>query len=313
MVTTIIASTDTAPREVRRNRASYPGDAPTNTAGWAGYRTSILNPGGFIQATTTEQHDTGGGGLVVAGAEARFAVTPGEVLQLSAELRGDHFASTGCQFYDAGGMIISGSQSQGASVALSSGWQVSTHTVTVPEGAATCRPAVFRVGQTPVGAVLDMRRWTAGGLIPFSGNYSPDPELIPSWTGAVNASESILTEIAPVVEVTPQLVDGWEASREVRNVVHTILNRPDPDVTLRASGLRSGRFRLLFPEQADALTAFAGLTDPHVFTITDPDVPAVDMTFVVAEPGGDAEATMTLDDETRSVWWVEVPFTEVIP
>lgn len=109
--------------------------------------------------------------------------------------------------------------------------------------------------------------------------------------------------------IVPELIDGYTASREARTIVHDIINRSNPDVTLRAPGLRRGSFRCLFPVQGDAIAAYGTLGTPQVFTITDPEVPAVGMSFVVAEGDLDIE----LDDETRAAWWVIVPFVEVNP
>lgn len=109
--------------------------------------------------------------------------------------------------------------------------------------------------------------------------------------------------------ITPEVVDGYTASREARTVVHPILNRSDPDITLRATGLRTGSLSCVFKDQASAITAYGILSVAQVLTLTDPEVPAVDMSFVVAE--GDLE--IALDDETREVWIVTVPFVEVSP
>ena len=109
--------------------------------------------------------------------------------------------------------------------------------------------------------------------------------------------------------IVPTQVDGYDPSIEVRNIVHTILGRPDPDVTFRAAGLRTGTLSLVFAAEADAWAAVAVLRVPQVFTLTDVDVVVVNMSFVVA-PG---ELRPTLDDATRAVWVVSVPFQEVAP
>ncbi|MEV8265965.1 hypothetical protein AB0P00_17645 [Microbacterium sp. NPDC077057] len=109
--------------------------------------------------------------------------------------------------------------------------------------------------------------------------------------------------------LTPELIDGYEAIRPTHTVVHDILNRPNPDITFRAPGLRRGQFRCLFPEQADALSAFAVLSIPQVFAITDPEVDAIDMSFIV----GEGDLSITLDEDTRDVWWITIPFVEVSP
>lgn len=109
--------------------------------------------------------------------------------------------------------------------------------------------------------------------------------------------------------VTPRLIDGYQARRETRTVVHDVLDRTAPDVTLRAPGPRVGSLRCLFPVQADAIAAFDVLGRREVFVLADADVPTVDMSFVVS--GGDLG--IELDDETRDLWWLVVPFVEVSP
>lgn len=111
--------------------------------------------------------------------------------------------------------------------------------------------------------------------------------------------------------VTPELIDGYQATRPTRTIVHDIINRPHPDITFRPAGLRRGEFRCLFPDQADALSAYAALSIPQVLAISDPDVPAIDMSFIVG-PEGESLA-IELDDETRDAWWIVVPFVEVSP
>lgn len=110
--------------------------------------------------------------------------------------------------------------------------------------------------------------------------------------------------------ITPTLIDGYEAERQARNVVHEIINRSAPDVTLRAPGLRRGSLKCVFAAQLDAVAAFGNLSIPQVFTITDTDVPSLGMTFVV--PDGEV-IRIALDDQTRHTWIVTLPFAEVLP
>lgn len=107
--------------------------------------------------------------------------------------------------------------------------------------------------------------------------------------------------------ITPLVVDGYEAGREARTVVHSILGRSNPDVTLRATSLRTGELVCVFGDRAAAFAAFAALVSPQVLTIEDPDVSEVGMSFVVAE----GEVAIALDDALRSKWLVTVPFVEV--
>lgn len=105
-------------------------------------------------------------------------------------------------------------------------------------------------------------------------------------------------------------LNGYEAESEARNVVHPILNRSDPDVTYRAAGLRTGTFTILIGEQADAFAAYDILRLPQTFAISDPDVPALSMSFVIPEG---TKIGIALDPETQAAWIITVPFAEVLP
>lgn len=109
--------------------------------------------------------------------------------------------------------------------------------------------------------------------------------------------------------VIPEVVNGYEASRPVETIVHKIIGRPDPDITLRPAGLRSGTLTLVFATGAAAASAEAALLFPQVLTLSDPDVPEVGMSFIVG-PEGQA-STSTLDLDTQKVWLLELPFQEV--
>lgn len=55
---------------------------------------------------------------------------------------------------------------------------------------------------------------------------------------------------------TPTAVDGFESSRESATIVHQILGRSNPDITIRPAGLRTGTLRLVF---ADSSSSGGGL------------------------------------------------------
>lgn len=109
--------------------------------------------------------------------------------------------------------------------------------------------------------------------------------------------------------LTPAVVDGWRMSREARTRVHTILGRSAPDVTLRPAGMRKGSLRCVFATEAAASAAVGVFAKPQVLTFADTDRPTLAGSFVVAD--GDIE--FELDDTTRNVWVVTVPFQEVTP
>lgn len=109
--------------------------------------------------------------------------------------------------------------------------------------------------------------------------------------------------------ITPTLVDGYSAEQETRTLAHPIVGAPFDDITLRPSGPRSGSFRLLFASEAAADAARRALAGTLVWTITDADRPTINMPFVVQ--GG--SLSRVLEDSTRNLWFVEVPFREVSP
>ncbi|GAB6856475.1 hypothetical protein [Microbacterium xylanilyticum] len=121
--------------------------------------------------------------------------------------------------------------------------------------------------------------------------------------GAVMAT----TITAGASVITPLLVEGFEAARSGGAIVHTILGRANPDVTLRPAGTRTGALELLFADEAKANQAWSALAVAGVFTLAS-DERAIGMTFVI--PEGE-RIGLKLDDTTRNHWHVTVPYREV--
>ncbi|HWU29823.1 MAG TPA: hypothetical protein VN041_12150 [Microbacterium sp.] len=108
--------------------------------------------------------------------------------------------------------------------------------------------------------------------------------------------------------IVPTIVHGFAARREARTLIHPVLGSPDDDVSLRPAGRRSGVLELVFSTSAAAVAAEAVFAIGQVLTITDPDVTAVGMSFVVA--GGTVGVELS---ESRRSWIVTVPFKELAP
>jgi hypothetical protein len=106
--------------------------------------------------------------------------------------------------------------------------------------------------------------------------------------------------------VTPITVMGYKTARASGNVVHEILGRTDPDVTLRAAALRTGTLEFLFASHADAQAAEAILAGVGVITLADSDLPDIGMRFVLS---GTLE--MELEQTSRTAWTVTADYTEV--
>lgn len=110
-----------------------------------------------------------------------------------------------------------------------------------------------------------------------------------------------------VATITPELVNGYQAVSTVGTVAHEIIGRGDPDINFQPAQTRRGVLELLIlTEEAseDAETAFK---TPGVWNLDDPDRPSIAMPFVVH--GGDV--VRELEDATRELWLVRVPYREV--
>lgn len=104
--------------------------------------------------------------------------------------------------------------------------------------------------------------------------------------------------------IAPELVlDQFESSDELGTIVHEILGRETPDITLRPAAPRSGTLRLLFTDAASAEAARKFHRAPAVFSA------ASTLSWVPAAyvPSG---AIRTAQQSTGR-WLLEVPFVEV--
>jgi hypothetical protein len=108
-----------------------------------------------------------------------------------------------------------------------------------------------------------------------------------------------------VVTIEPELVLGYETTQEAGNVVHEIIGRGDPDVTLRPARSRSGTLALFFLTEADAETARNSLATGDVWDLA-AELTTIAMSFVVS-----GDIMVRLDPETRLRWLVNVGYREV--
>lgn len=103
--------------------------------------------------------------------------------------------------------------------------------------------------------------------------------------------------------ITPRLVDGWTGTRDAGSIVHDILGRAVPDVTLRPAGTRSGTLRLIFIDETAAADAEAVLSSAAVFTLASDERATIGGDFVVQD-----RVERELDDGTRNVWIVSAGY-----
>ncbi len=117
-----------------------------------------------------------------------------------------------------------------------------------------------------------------------------------------------ITITSGVQTVAVEQILGWDSSRPSATQVHTIIGRPDPDVSLGALGTRTGTLSVLCSTLAEAAKLESYLGTQGVHTLTDTEVPEVGMIFVVVD-----RVDVSLDIESAVFATVAFGFQEVIP
>lgn len=120
------------------------------------------------------------------------------------------------------------------------------------------------------------------------------------------AVSTTITRSTDASSIVPTLVlGGWESADEPQSLVHRILGREDPDVTLRPASARTGTLRMLFwdSESAEAARAF------HRAAATFRTV--TDMHWLPAAyvPNGPIRPAQQETNQER--WILDVPFQEI--
>lgn len=115
-----------------------------------------------------------------------------------------------------------------------------------------------------------------------------------------------ITRVSDSETTTPDLVLGYESARQSRNIIHELIE--GIAATLVAANPRSGDLHLFYTAEADAWAALELHSTADVFTLTDTDIPAIGMSYVLAGNVG-----IALDGATRAQWAVTVPYQEIEP
>lgn len=106
--------------------------------------------------------------------------------------------------------------------------------------------------------------------------------------------------------IAPLAVSEYSVDQQSGNVVHDVLGRPDPDITLRPTGLRVGTLTLTFANAVAADDARTQHATGSVFTLTSDDVAVVSMTYVLTDKLGTMRGA-------AGEWTITVDFQEVAP
>lgn len=110
------------------------------------------------------------------------------------------------------------------------------------------------------------------------------------------------------ISASPQQLLGFKSTRTARNLVHDIIDRSDPDITIKPAGLRKGTLELLCLNLAAGLAVEALHAGEGVIALEDTDRPTLDMSYVAS-----GAITLELDTQTGIRWVVAVDYQEVTP
>jgi hypothetical protein len=104
---------------------------------------------------------------------------------------------------------------------------------------------------------------------------------------------------------SPVMILGYSTTRDSRNIVRDLIGGGIA-VSLIAPRLRSGSLNLFYSDEAQAWTALNLLSNESAYALTDTDRPDIGMTFVVNGP-----LALDLDDQTRDLWTITLPYQEI--
>lgn len=116
---------------------------------------------------------------------------------------------------------------------------------------------------------------------------------------------SITSQLGAVSAIP--LLMSYAADRESGNIVHRILGRADPEITLKPLRLRTGSLTCFMGTSAEAHALVAQFTQLGWQRLASTEEPLTNMYFVVA-----GNLAVTADDETET-FTVAVDFQEVLP
>lgn len=109
--------------------------------------------------------------------------------------------------------------------------------------------------------------------------------------------------------IEPQVVLNISTDQTSGVIVHPILGRANPDVTIRPAGLRTGTIEMGFAgpySEAESEATRAAHATGAVFALTSDDRETYEMFYV---PSG--RISRELEDASRDAWIVRVDYQEV--
>lgn len=106
---------------------------------------------------------------------------------------------------------------------------------------------------------------------------------------------------------SPDLVKNWASFQETRNVIHTVIGKSAPDVTLKPAAMKSGKLSLFYTSLDAAESARTLFTTAAVFTIYTTDAPWINgFNFVV-----NGSVSAIVEEIDLASWHLDIDYQEV--
>lgn len=118
---------------------------------------------------------------------------------------------------------------------------------------------------------------------------------------------SIITRTSDSLTTVPTFIQGYEATYAGANIRHDLVDG-GISTTLMMHKPRTGTLELYYQDRATAWAGVALLLAVDTFTLTDTDVPDVDMLFQADDIVPAIEVALP---EDRSLWVVRLSFQEL--
>lgn len=226
-------------------------------------------------------------------------------------------ASIVVNFLNASGGLIS--QVGGPVVHLNvNQWTNVSVTATAPAGTTQASIGATLIGGSSAPKILAGHRLLFDGAGLFGGTAATIPAYFTgdspaagdytyAWEGTPGLSRSFRFISDPATAVRPlQLADRVQYGLLSRNTIHTLMSGLTA-ATLMQGTMRSGILKLLFETEAAAYNCAAKHTELGTWGFTDDENPYSAMIYATTGGG----TISVYQDETRTLWIVEIPFSEL--
>lgn len=147
-------------------------------------------------------------------------------------------------------------------------------------------PVRLRTGQAPIAGVLTLTDYEPAltGVVRYDVVDSANVTTTQSTTFDGQATVPQINGVQlPGQRVAPELVTGYDSSREASSSVHWIVDRDDPVVVLGATRTRTGRLVVWCRNHADAKATQDVLALSRILMLRQPTHPGMDMYFLASE------------------------------